>query len=98
MDQCQNIFHVDTFGNDKVQIGCLAIDTAATRTIMQTNSQLLLTGQRKSNASMRAFAGSATRMADIDGTAHFCVVDPTDPTVLQPLSIDAKTIMATSAA
>ena len=41
MDQCQNIFHVDTFGNDKVQIGCLAIDTAATRTIMQTKTNLL---------------------------------------------------------
>ena len=98
LGQCgESIFHVDTFGNDKVQIGCLAIDTAATRTIMQTKTNLLLTGKRRSNASMRAFAGSATRMADIDGTAHFCIVDPTDSTILQPLSIDATTIKQANA-
>ena len=40
---------------------------------------------------------SSTRMADIDGTAHFCIVDPTDSTILQPLSIDATTIKQANA-
>ena len=56
--------------------------TAATRTIMQTNSNLLLANRRKSTALMQAFAGNATRMADTKGTAHLCIVDPNDSSKL----------------
>ena len=41
---------------------------------------------------MRAFAGNATRMADTEGTAHSCIVDPNDSSKLSPVSINATTI------
>ena len=91
-DSVEDVFHVDSYGSDKMLIGCFAIDTAATRTIMQTKSNSLLADRRKSTALMRAFAGNATRMADTEGTAHLCIVDPNDSSKLSPVSINATTI------